>query len=62
MLSEQVDLKTLSQKAFSIVIDRADKLIVKPISGYHKDLPDDIQAKIFKGLHSPMAQFKSESV
>jgi len=57
MLSEQVDLKTLSQKVSSEVTCRVDELIMKPIRRYHKVLPDDIQAKIDNDLHSPVIQF-----
>ncbi len=57
MLYEQVDLKTLSQKEFSEVIYRADELIMKPLTRYRKDFPDDNQAKIYHDLHSPIAQF-----
>ena len=57
MLSEQVDLKTLSQKVSSEVTCRVDELIMKPIRRYHKVLPDDIQAKIYNDLHRPIAQF-----
>ena len=60
MLYEQVDLKTLSQKAFSEVIYRADELIMKPLTRYRKDLPDDNQGKIYNDLHSPIAQFTSD--
>jgi len=33
---------------------------MKPFSRYHKDLPDDIQAKIYKDRHSPFVRLKSD--
>ena len=60
MLYEQVDLNTLSEKEFSQVVCRADELIMEPFTRYRRDLPDDIQAKIYNELHSPIAQFKPD--
>ena len=57
-LYEQVDLKTQSQKEFSEVTCRVDELLMKPISRYHKDLPEDIQAKIYIDLHSPVVRLE----
>lgn len=58
LLYEQVDLNALTQKEFAQVICQADDLIMEPFTRYRRDLPDDVQAKIYNDLHSPIAQFK----
>ncbi len=60
LLFEQVDLNKLTQKEFSQVICQADELIMDPFTRYRRNLPDDIRAKIYNDLHSPIAQFKPD--
>ena len=60
MLYEQVDLNTLSEEEFYQLVCRADEMIMEPFTHYRRDLPDDIQAKIYNDFHSPIAQFKPD--